>query len=132
MSSPSIRSARRQIVIADPDHTHRARTWNALTDRGHAVEVVDSVAALQVLLRQRPPDAIVIDTTFGDLAPAASIARVRRCTTRTLVVMQLSQPGDDVDEVLRGGADELVRLPCSDAELVARVEKLLRVINPGS
>jgi DNA-binding response OmpR family regulator len=72
------------------------------------------------------PDAVILDVGLPDLDGWQVLERVRDLSNRP--VLLLTAHGTDADKVrgLRGGADDYLTKPFSNAELVARVHALIR------
>jgi DNA-binding response OmpR family regulator len=95
--------------------------WPAST-----LHVATTATAGLKLVEQEAPDLLILHPDFSDLSLSASITWLRRFSNIPLLV--LGQSGDEMELVtaLDLGADEYVRLPCPMAELIARLQALLR------
>ena len=78
------------------------------------------------LVEQVAPDLVLLHPDFSDMSLSAAITGLRRFSN--IPVLVLGQSGDEMELVtaLELGADEYVRLPCPMAELIARLQALLR------
>ena len=88
---------------------------------------LDGPSALEAVA-ERSPDLIVLDLMLPGIDGLEVMRRVR---DRTGAVILLTAKGDESDRVigLRLGADDYVVKPFSPAELVARVDAVLRRVN---
>jgi two-component system response regulator ResD len=89
----------------------------------------DGFAALEAVA-ERPPDLIVLDLMLPGLDGLEVMRRVR-AEDRASAIILLTAKGEESDRIvgLRLGADDYVVKPFSPAELVARVDAVLRRID---
>ena len=112
------------MVEDDPDVS--AALTLLLERSGHAVRSVDDGRAALRAVHQHKPDLVVLDVELPSLNGWEVLERVRDITD--VPVLMLTALGREADRVrgLRGGADDYLTKPFANAELVARVEALLR------
>jgi len=79
-----------------------------------------------------PPDVVVLDLMLPDIDGLEVMRRLRRDHPRRGAIILLTARGEESDRIvgLRLGADDYVVKPFSPAELVARVDAVLRRIDP--
>lgn len=90
-------------------------------------------AALSSAATQRP-DVVVLDLMLPDLDGLEVMRQLRRDGRDHTAIILLTARGEESDRItgLRLGADDYVVKPFSPAELVARVDAVLRRIEPAS
>jgi len=90
----------------------------------------DGFAALEAV-SERSPDLIVLDLMLPGIDGLEVMRRVRERPDRTSAIILLTAKGAEADRVigLRLGADDYVVKPFSPAELVARVDAVLRRVD---
>ncbi len=90
----------------------------------------DGLAALEAVA-ERSPDLIVLDLMLPGLDGLEVMRRVRERPDRRSAIILLTAKGAEADRVigLRLGADDYVVKPFSPAELVARVDAVLRRVD---
>ena len=90
----------------------------------------DGFAALDAV-SERSPDLIVLDLMLPGLDGLEVMRRVRERPDRTSAIILLTAKGAEADRVigLRLGADDYVVKPFSPAELVTRVDAVLRRVD---
>jgi DNA-binding response OmpR family regulator len=78
------------------------------------------------------PDVVVLDLMLPDIDGLEVMRRLRREDRRRRAIILLTARGEESDRVvgLRLGADDYVVKPFSPAELVARVDAVLRRVEP--
>jgi two-component system, OmpR family, response regulator ResD len=119
---------RGSILVVDDEPTIGEVVSAYLRRAGYETRVaMDGPAALEAVA-ERSPDLIVLDLMLPGIDGLEVMRRVR---DRTGAVILLTAKGDESDRVigLRLGADDYVVKPFSPAELVARVDAVLRRVN---
>lgn len=125
------------ILVVDDEHQIRALLHSTLRFAGYDVlEAADGTAALD-MLSASDIDLIVLDVGLPDIDGFEMVRLLRSRNVLTPVLMLTARlEVEDRVHGLRLGADDYVTKPFSAAEIVARVEALLRRANqptdPGS
>jgi DNA-binding response OmpR family regulator len=98
----------------------------------HAQVAATGEDALGQADRERP-DVIVLDLMLPDIDGLEVMRRVRRGDRGRTAIILLTARSEESDRIvgLRLGADDYVVKPFSPAELVARVDAVVRRIEPG-
>jgi two-component system response regulator ResD len=119
---------RGSVLVVDDEPTIGEVVSAYLERAGYETRVVaDGYAALESVAERRP-DLIVLDLMLPGLDGLEVMRRVRH---RTTAIILLTAKGEESDRVigLRLGADDYVVKPFSPAELVARVDAVLRRVD---
>jgi two-component system copper resistance phosphate regulon response regulator CusR len=122
------KASRRRILIVDEDASLANFLSQELRGESFEVEVVhDGETALQVLREDRRQDLLILDLNLPRLDGMSLIQRVRPEKPR-LPMLVLTARSRVEDKVLafQSGADDFVTKPFSFAELLARVNALMR------
>ena len=122
---------RGSILVVDDEPTIGEVVSAYLQRAGYETRVaLDGPSALEAVA-ERSPDLIVLDLMLPGIDGLEVMRRVR---DRTGAVILLTAKGDESDRVigLRLGADDYVVKPFSPAELVARVDAVLRRVSTVS
>jgi two-component system phosphate regulon response regulator PhoB len=118
----------RVLVVDDEPDIVRVLDF-ALKQAGFEVEsAADGSTALQ-RVRERPPEAVLLDLMLPDL-PGTEVCRQLKSSNKTsqIPVIMLTARGDEVDRVVgfELGADDYIVKPFSVREVVLRVRAVLR------
>ncbi|WP_282947222.1 response regulator transcription factor [Cellulomonas endometrii] len=116
-----------RVLIVDDDPDIREMLASTLDFAGFEVDLAPGATAALTVLRQQPPDVLVLDVTMPGIDGFELLQLVRR-KEPDLPVLFLSAR-DAVDDRVRGlrlGGDDYVTKPFSSVEVVARLEALLR------
>src|SRR5919201_1436323 len=125
---------RGSVLVVDDEQTIGEVVSAYLERAGYETRVAaDGLAALDAVA-ERSPDLIVLDLMLPGLDGLEVMRRVRQRRDRTSAIILLTAKGDEHDRVigLRLGADDYVVKPFSPAELVARVDAVLRRVETSA
>jgi two-component system response regulator ResD len=127
--------SRGSILVVDDEPTIGEVVSRYLDRAGYETRVaVDGPAALAAVF-EHSPDLIVLDLMLPGMDGLEVMRRVREQDLDRLPIILLTARGEESDRVvgLRLGADDYVVKPFSPAELVARVDAVLRRVDttPG-
>jgi DNA-binding response OmpR family regulator len=123
---------RGEILVVDDEPTIGEVVSRYLERAGYATRVAgDGDRALE-LHDQHAADLIVLDLMLPGIDGLEVMRRIRKDRTRHPAIILLTAKGEESDRVvgLRLGADDYVVKPFSPAELVARVDAVLRRVDP--
>jgi two-component system, OmpR family, response regulator ResD len=119
---------RGSVLVVDDEPTIREIVARYLERAGYeARTAVDGRAALSAL-RERAADLVVLDLMLPGIDGLEVMRRIRDGDRDRTAIILLTARGEETDRVvgLRLGADDYVVKPFSPAELVARVDAVLR------
>ena len=127
---------RGSILVVDDEPTITEVVSRYLERAGYAVRVAgDGPEALRLAAESRP-DLVVLDLMLPGMDGLEVMRRISEPANgsgRRVSVILLTAKGDPGDRILglRLGADDYVAKPFSPAELVARVDAVLRRVDPA-
>jgi DNA-binding response OmpR family regulator len=124
---------RGSVLVVDDEPTIGEVVARYLEKAGYEARVAeDGLEALDAVA-ERAPDLIVLDLMLPGLDGLEVMRRVRADDRRSAIIL-LTAKGDESDRIvgLRLGADDYVVKPFSPAELVARVDAVLRRVDTVS
>jgi two-component system response regulator ResD len=119
---------RGSVLVVDDEPTIAEVVARYLERAGYSTRVAaDGVQALEAVARQRP-DLVVLDLMLPGIDGLEVMRRLREQDRERIATILLTAKGEESDRVvgLRLGADDYVVKPFSPAELVARVDAVLR------
>ncbi len=128
--------ARANILVVDDEPTISEVLCRYLERAGYGTRVAADGHAAMAAVSEHAPDLIVLDLMLPGIDGLEVMRRVRdRDRDRTAIIL-LTARGEESDRIvgLRLGADDYVVKPFSPAELVARVDAVLRRLDtsPGA
>lgn len=117
------------VVLADSDPRRQRAVAAALEQAGHQPIEVRTTAEAVEACRATDPDVLLIDVDLDDGAGVALIDRVRasRPLSRVPIISFSADVSTErVVDCLRRGAQDHLRAPLEAAEVLARIEAVLR------
>jgi two-component system, OmpR family, response regulator ResD len=123
---------RGEILVVDDEPTIGEVVSRYLERAGYATRVAGDGDRALALHGERAADLIVLDLMLPGIDGLEVMRRVRKDRTRHPAIILLTAKGEESDRIvgLRLGADDYVVKPFSPAELVARVDAVLRRVDP--
>jgi DNA-binding response OmpR family regulator len=122
---------RGSVLVVDDEPTIAEVVSRYLERAGYSTRVAtDGTHALQDMAQHRP-DLVVLDLMLPGIDGLEVMRRMRERDPERVAVILLTAKGEESDRVigLRLGADDYVVKPFSPAELVARVDAVLRRVD---
>jgi DNA-binding response OmpR family regulator len=123
--------ARGSVLVVDDEPTIAEVVSRYLERAGYRTQVAaDGVQALAAVADHRP-DLVVLDLMLPGIDGLEVMRRLREQGRERIATILLTAKGEESDRVvgLRLGADDYVVKPFSPAELVARVDAVLRRVD---
>jgi two-component system, OmpR family, phosphate regulon response regulator PhoB len=116
------------LIVEDEADLQQVLAYN-LRQAGHEVMTASSGEAALAIIRQRPPELVVLDLMLPGVT-GIEVCRVIKSdpTTRQIAVLILTAKGAEIDRVVgfELGADDYVVKPFSVRELALRIQAILR------
>jgi two-component system response regulator ResD len=128
MISPMPRDSRGTVLVVDDEPTIVEVVARYLARAGFATrEAFDGPGALEAA-REHKPDLVVLDVMLPGFDGIEAMRRLHEQPGEPVPVILLTARAEESDRLigLRRGADDYVVKPFSPAELIARVEAVLR------
>lgn len=117
--------AQHVLLIEDEPNIAEAIRF-LLTRAGLRVSHASEGAAALILLRQDPPDLVILDHMLPGMSGLEILTAVRADPdSRDLPVMMLTARGRDREMAEQAGADRFMTKPFSNAEILAEVRAML-------
>ncbi len=120
------------VLIVDDDQKLLKMLQRTLVYEGfNVLTALDGEQAIKTVYAQHP-DLIVLDWMLPEMNGMEVLETLRQERDRTPILMLTARDAvQDRVEGLEGGADDYLIKPFAPAELVARINALLRRVNPG-
>lgn len=122
------------LLVEDEPAQREVLSYN-LAAEGYRVNLAQDGEEAIMMVREAPPDLIVLDWMMPNLSGIEVCRRLKsRAETRVIPVIMLSARSEEVDRVrgLETGADDYVIKPYSIVELMARIRANLRRVRPST
>jgi DNA-binding response OmpR family regulator len=122
---------RGSVLVVDDEPTIAEVVSRYLERAGYEVRAVGDGPAAVEEVASRAPDLVVLDLMLPGIDGLEVMRRIRDPARPNMAIILLTARGEESDRVvgLRLGADDYVVKPFSPAELVARVDAVLRRID---
>ena len=127
----STEASRGSVLVVDDEPTIGEVVCRYLQRAGYETHVaLDGMEAVRAVAA-RGPDLVVLDLMLPGLDGLEATRRIRAQDGRRTAIILLTARGEESDRIigLRLGADDYIVKPFSPAELVARVDAVLRRID---
>ena len=123
---------RRCVLVVDDEPMIGEVVARYVECAGYATRVARDGPAALAAANERRPDLVLLDLMLPGLDGLEVMRRLRNGDGRRVAVILLTARGEESDRVagLRLGADDYIVKPFCPAELVARVDAVLRRIGP--
>jgi DNA-binding response OmpR family regulator len=123
---------RGDILVVDDEPTIGDVVAKYLERAGYATRVAGDGDKALALHEEQAADLIVLDLMLPGVDGLEVMRRIRKDRRRRPAIILLTAKGEETDRIvgLRLGADDYVVKPFSPAELVARVDAVLRRVDP--
>ncbi len=121
-----------RVLLVEDSETERAFITQRLLAAGYEVlGAANGREAMRTLFRSRP-DIVVLDVVMPELDGWRTLEQIRDASE--VPVIMLTQRNTEIERIrgLRHGADDYVGKPYSPAELMARIDAVLRRTGTGS
>jgi two-component system OmpR family response regulator len=117
-----------RVLVVEDDAEIAGFVARGLTEAGYTVEIAaDGQVGLERALAQPPFDALVVDLMLPRLDGLRLIERLReRRVASPVLILSARHTVDDRVRGLQAGGDDYLTKPFAMAELVARVQALIR------
>ncbi len=117
----------RRILVVDDEHSIVDAVATALRYEGYEVEEAASGREALTAVALHEPDLIVLDWMLPDIEGIEVGRRLREQGFKTAVLFLTAKDStENKVEALRAGGDDYVTKPFSLAEIVARIQAILR------
>jgi DNA-binding response OmpR family regulator len=122
---------RRTVLVVDDEPTITEVVARYLQRAGYRTAVAADGAQALVAAGEHRPDLVVLDLMLPKLGGLDVMRRLREHDHARVPIILLTAKGEESDRItgLRLGADDYVVKPFSPAELVARIDAVLRRVD---
>ncbi len=122
------------VLVVDDESAIREMIRFGLVKSGMAVRCADSGREALLRINEESPDIILLDWMMPNMSGPELTRRLRKDpVTEDIPIIMLTAKVSEDDKVigLNAGADDYIVKPFSPRELIARINAVLRRVNPG-
>jgi len=120
------------ILIIEDDAAIRQGLSRFLADAGHSVESLSSGMDGVQRVAEGTFDAVVLDLGLPDVDGAQVLKMIRALSAVPIIVATARDEETEIVRILGDGADDYVIKPFSGAQILARIEAIIRRVASGS
>ncbi len=120
-----------RVLVIEDDPELGPLLSQELQNAGYRVRWAQTGVAGLTMIREDEPDAIVLDLGLPDLEGEEILRRVRATSEAAVLILTAAHEVGRKVAVLREGADDYLTKPFYFAELLARLEAILRRAESG-
>jgi len=123
----------KQILVVEDEKPIRDMIGFGLRRAGFEIREAADARLARAELANRRPDLVLVDWMLPDMSGLEFTRQVKRDpNVRDLPIIMLTARAEEADKVagLEGGADDYMTKPFSPRELVARINAVLRRVDP--
>jgi two-component system KDP operon response regulator KdpE len=124
--------AQQHILVVDDEAPMRRLLSNNLKASGYSVQVAADGSEALKLIDEHMYDLLLLDVNMPGPSGFQVLEAVRRDAEVPVLMVSARKRESDIVEAFNRGADDYLSKPFGVAELLARVEALLRRATPGS
>lgn len=115
-----------RVLIVEDDREMRALLQSSLAVEGFAVQTAASLGEATAMVRNAPPDLVLLDLGLPDGDGADLVRDIRRRHSLPVLVVSARHQEAEKVKLLDAGADDYLTKPFSVGELLARMRVALR------
>jgi len=123
-------SGRSSVLVVDDEPTIGLVVSRYLERAGYATRVAEDGYEAMRLANEEPPDLVVLDVMLPGIDGLEVMRRLQERERTSVILLTAKAEAGDRITGLRRGADDYVVKPFSPGELVARVDAVLRRVDP--
>lgn len=119
------------ILVVDDEQPIRTMLSFALTRAGFALREAANAEQAQAAITEQTPQLILMDWMLPDMSGIELVKRLQRNpSTHTIPIIMLTAKQEEMDKItgFHAGVDDYMTKPFSPAELIARIQAVLRRI----
>lgn len=114
------------ILLIDDDRAFRTVTSSLLEDEGYQVDVAESAETGLKLLQEKPYDLVLSDMKMEGMDGLEFMRQLKARFPKLMVMMITGFASvDSAVEAMKIGAEDYLTKPCSNAELLMKISKIL-------
>ena len=121
-----------KVLVVEDDPDIRELLTLYFTAKGHTVETASDGQEALAQVRRAEPDCMLLDVVLPKLDGWSVLSAVRAHSHMPIILLTSLDDTDDVIKGLTLGADDYLRKPFEIRELEARIQTIVRRLDPES
>jgi len=115
-----------KVLVVEDDREIRTMMQSSLSVEGFDVQTAVSLSEARALMRNNPPDVVVLDLGLPDGDGTELVREIRKQHATPVIVVSARHQEAQKIALLDAGADDYLTKPFSVGELLARIRVTLR------
>ena len=116
----------RLILVVDDEREIRTVVKSILELEGYAVVTAVNGRSALAMVEEHQPDLVILDITMPDLDGFMVLELIRQKSKIPVIMLSARNDASDMQIALELGADDYIRKPFSNKELLARIQAQFR------
>ncbi|MBR2926496.1 MAG: response regulator transcription factor [Clostridia bacterium] len=115
-----------KILLVEAEQEEQARITELLEENGYRIIAADDADSAKMLHLSHVPDLMLLDPDLPDQDGSVLLEELRREDATPVIILSSHTEEAETVRFLDLGANDYIKKPCGDAELLARIRSTLR------
>ena len=115
-----------KILLVEAEREEQARMTELLEENGYRIIAADDADAAGMLHLSHVPDLMLLNPDLPDRDGSVLLEEIRREDATPVIILSSRTEEAETVRFLDLGANDYIKMPCGNAELLARIRAMLR------